>query len=155
MDSMDVNMDSTTSLLLLGVKRSSISPSPPSVNKCPKLKWSDSQRTNFNNKIKTYSAAFKDKMMDTGDDNSKWRNLFSQVLQLVTVELSKTILQSNVTLVGDIHKLVTSLEADEIEEWKDAVRKGAEEGDWDQLITHCMHCFAFQCLGDFYQSKQA
>jgi hypothetical protein len=141
---MDVDMDAPASLPSSGLKRSSISPPLPSTEKRPKLNLPQQQLTVLNKHMKYMSGRqiWQIRFDSAGDDNSQWRDLFSDVLMSLTLRLATTDLKTSIIPPQDLDgsdNIVKGFNNDDLREWKDGVQKGVKEDDWTDLIAHRMY----------------
>jgi len=75
------------------------------------------------------------------DVDSEWRGLLADVLTCITRELADMDIITASQSGQQAHEIVAQLDQEELEEWKIAVRKGVENGDWTDLIEHRMDFF--------------
>ena len=82
---------------------------------------------------------WQNRAVDTGNDASKWRGLFSEVLMDLIRELVNTSLKSN-TIATPAPKqageLMRNLKDEEFEQWKHGFQMGVNSGDWSELAFH-------------------
>jgi hypothetical protein len=67
-----------------------------------------------------------------------WRDLFLDILIYLTHALAITGMNGNVIepLPLRLEQIAKSFNTEEMKEWKEGVRKGVEENDWEDLIFH-------------------
>lgn len=72
-------------------------------------------------------------------DESRWRDLLSDVLMCLTKELASTDMKGSVIVPltpHGAHEFVNRFKKEVFEEWKVGVREGVENNDWTRLIAH-------------------
>ena len=94
--------------------------------------------------VASKSGAWLLRITNAGSDEAELRNvLFSVLLHYWSIVSSHQALQKNFITFSDgeaVTAHVQSLNADEVEEWKNLV----EKGDWVGLINHCMCLVRFR-----------
>ena len=85
-------------------------------------------------------------MSDARDSfqDAKWRVVLSNVLLNLTASLATTELKASVISIptsDEATKIVESFDDDVLQEWKNGVKKGVNEQDWEDLIHHGAYSF--------------
>ena len=131
MDDMEVDKDVSTALSSPSGMKRSMSPQPSPIEKRQRP---DPQQTAINDKI-TRIAGFYDwqTLINGYDNDSQWRNLFSELVWSITNRRIPAILppQSEDQSIA----IANNLTENELKSWKDGVQKGLKEGDWMDFIT--------------------
>ena len=112
-----------------------------SVGRRPPLPLPQDQLDALNETMDEYSrmSRWQSCAVDTGNDASELRRLFSRVLMDLIVGLKSTSLKSN-TIAPPTPKqaseLMRNLKDEEFEEWKRGFQIGVNSGDWSELSFH-------------------
>jgi hypothetical protein len=75
--------------------------------------------------------------------------VWGEAMGLLVGALAKTRLQSSIISFRDhfeTHDFVGQFTDDELEEWKNGLRKAVKENDWTDLIDHRMFCITLEIL---------
>ena len=120
---------------------SSFTSHPPlsSVGRRPPL--SQDQLTALNEAMNdlSHSGGWQSRIADAGDDASKLRSLFSNILFYLCSVLLAIAPKANIIatpLPKQANELVRNLNNDGLEEWQRGVQRGLSEGDWAVLTAH-------------------
>jgi hypothetical protein len=97
------------------------------------------------------SAMSKRRRWDTQVDCSGHEDtiVWADAMGLLVGALAKTRLQSSIISFRDpfeTHDFVGQFTDDELEEWKNGLRKAVKENDWTDLISHRMSCITLEIL---------
>ncbi|KAF8323573.1 hypothetical protein F5887DRAFT_1208074 [Amanita rubescens] len=134
---MDVDLPSSSSK-----RPAEFPPASSSADKRAKILLPDIQlatlSSNINRKSDFRMWEFQVDKAETATDDSRWRSILSDILQVLTLELASTSMKdsviANLTLqhADDIVKIFTE---NQLEEWKVGVRNGVKRGDWSDLLA--------------------
>jgi len=138
MDQMDVD---TTTPPSSSSKRSPTScpTSSSSAEKRAKLILPEPQLISLNHRMKRRSDVWQVFVNKAEYDESRWRDLLSDVLMCLTKELASTDMKGSVIVSPNLDgadEFVNRFEKEVFEEWKVGVREGVENNDWTRLIAH-------------------
>ena len=88
--------------------------------------------------------------VNTAVSISDWQPLILVILIYLTRELSETDLKESIITspsLGSAETLVSCFKDTELEEWKAGIKKGMNDDDWSDLITHRMYISDYQMIG--------
>lgn len=82
-------------------------------------------------------------------DDSLWRDLLSDILMHLTLELASTNMKGSVIANPDLERaddIVKSFNEDELEQWKVGVRNGVKKNDWIDLLARRTYISDYQII---------
>ncbi|KAF8240638.1 hypothetical protein L208DRAFT_1384042 [Tricholoma matsutake] len=136
-----MNVDPLTSPPASSSKRPPASPPASSfADKRVKILLPDAQLSTlcFNMKLKSDRKEWRNIVEKAEVDDSLWRDLLSDILMHLTLELASTNMKGSVIANPALERaddIVKSFNEDELEQWKVGVRNGVKKNDWIDLLA--------------------